>query len=94
MLISEIERADKLTVQYEARYEDLLCEGELSDEATENINRRLNNVLDTVPCLIDKQCRLEGLEITNCGGASRRKRGTETAGFTITVTTNPNEGIK
>jgi len=88
---AEITAPLQISVDYSAKYRDLYCTNKaMTDIVQEALTTKLATLTDFLPCVSNSTCQLSNRIVTDCVEPNtRKKRQTETAGFSITLTISP-----
>lgn len=84
---------EELKVLYFAHYRDLYCANDVLEEhAREQIDIAVKSIVTNVPCVRKKTCTVEEVSVIDCDNVNRKRRSMKPVGFSLEITSHPNEG--
>ena len=84
---------NKLIIEYSAQYKDLPCNGFVDNTAKAVIERSIESVLGSIPCITTHICSRDNINSSIiCHGQQKNKRSTGLAAITMKMSVNPQAG--
>lgn len=84
---------EELKMLFSARYKNVYCANDvLQENVREKIDLIVKSIVTNIPCVRNTTCKLEDVTVTDCDKANRRRRSLRQAGFSLKITSRPNEG--